>query len=150
MAECYASEELSQHDFVDVVRPVEDRFGGVIVVFGAELNLVRQVLQGAVLFEGVVLGYVLVFLGKRIAGCLFKLLPVVLAHLVQEKVASYVEYFDRLHVVSLKSCPREKHVRNFPESQGGVRVKKLYACRRDVDVPLGKICMREDEQVNNV
>ena len=61
-----------------------------------------------------------------------------------------MEYLDRLEVVSLKSCPWEKHVRDFSESQGGVRMQELDACRTNIDVPLGEIRVGQNQQIHDV
>jgi len=60
-------------------------------------------------------------------------------------VAADVEHLDGLLVVPLKCCPRKEHVGHFTEGQSGVRVQKLDARRRDVDVPLGEVRVRQHE-----
>jgi hypothetical protein len=41
-------------------------------------------------------------------------------------------------------------VRNFTEGEGSMRLDKVNISRRDVDVPLCKVCVHKNEQVNDV
>jgi len=56
----------------------------------------------------------------------------------------------RLLIISLQRCSRKKHVRDFAESQRGVRIKKFNISWNDVDIPLRKICVRQHQQINDI
>ena len=57
---------------------------------------------------------------------------------------------NRLLIIPLKRCSGEEHVRDFSESQGGMRIKKFNISRNDVDIPLREVCVRQHQQINDI
>jgi hypothetical protein len=120
-------------------------------------KLIRQILQGELIKNRVVilLIFIVCILRALITEALLALLivslvPHLLADVVLEEVAAYMEQLDGLFVISLESPPREKHVNNFAEGQSRMRLDEIYISRSNIDIPLGKVSVHQDEQINNV
>lgn len=120
-------------------------------------KLIRQILQGELIKNRVVilLIFIVCILRALITEALLALLivslvPHLLADVVLEEVAAYMEQLDGLFVISLESTPREKHVSNFAEGQSRMRLDEIYISRSNIDIPLSKVSVHQDEQINNV
>jgi len=85
-----------------------------------------------------------------LALLIVSLVPHLLADVVLEEVAAYMEQLDGLFVISLESPPREKHVSNFAEGQSRMRLDEIYISRSNIDIPLSKVSVHQDEQINNI
>ena len=145
MAEGDATEEFSNHQLVDVEGSRKYHVSCLVVVLRSEFKLVGQVIKRVVQFESIICGVGVPLIGERVRTCFsFELLPLLLIDLVQKEMTAYMEYFDRLLIISLQSSSREEEMSYFSESQGSMRIKELDPCRSDINIPLCKICMGQN------
>jgi len=102
MAQSDSSEELRDHELIYVTGSSKYKICGLIVVLGGKLHLVGEVLKVLLLLKCVIDGVVVPFFWEWIATLFgLQFLPLLLVDLVQEKVTSHMEHFNRLHVISL-------------------------------------------------
>ena len=79
----------------------------------------------------------------------FHVIKVLFAELVQEKVASDMENFDTLLVISLNCGSAHKHMCYLTKCKSRVWINKLNPSGKQVNIPLCKVSMNEDKDIND-
>ena len=65
-------------------------------------------------------------------------------------MTSYIEQFDALLVIPLNCWSPKEHVCNLSKSERRMRLSKKYVRWNNINVPLCKICTKQDKQMDDV